>query len=64
MNIDSAIMDPRKVSQIHSESENAFYKRINDAMERCSNVHSSDEVLTLFIDGLEPSIRTLVVLHP
>lgn len=50
--IPSAISDLRSVRQSHSETENSFAKLINDAIARCGNVHSAEEVVTLFIDGL------------
>lgn len=53
----------RSVRQRHSETDNAFDMIIYDSITRCGNVHSAEEVIMLFIDGLEPTTRTIVALH-
>lgn len=60
----SLIIDLRAISQNYTEPENSFAKRINDAFERFGIVQSCDEVLRLFIDGLQATIPTLVARHP
>lgn len=61
--IDFEIIHLRAVRQSHYESENAFSKHIKDAMARSVNVRSGDEVLMIFLDGLEATIRTLIARH-
>lgn len=54
------ITDLRVILQDNYESDNSFYKRINEAVVRCRNVHSTEDFATMFIEGLDATIRTLV----
>lgn len=38
----------------------AFSSRVNLAAFKCGNIHDEDEKMTLFIDGLDDSTRTVV----
>lgn len=43
-----------------TEVEDAYQKRLNQAELRCGNVHSEDEKIALYINGLSNTIRTEV----
>ena len=58
--ISNAITDLRDTRQYADEDEREFSTRLNSAVNRCGNVHSQFEVITLFVDGLHSSIRPLV----
>ena len=58
--ISSAISDLRAIQQDSSETERQFATRMNKALSRCGNVHSPDEIITWYVDGLHPTIRTVV----
>ena len=53
----------RDVRQENTETEEDYRKRLNVAIHRCGNVHSEDEKMTLYVDGLAPTIRTVVARH-
>jgi len=55
-----AVLSLRYLSQIPGEVETDYSKRLNDAGNRCCIVYSSDEIMTLFVDGLDPAIKALV----
>ena len=46
--------------QVVGEDETAYEARTNQATYRCGNVHSEDEKMTFYVDGLMPNIRTIV----
>ena len=50
----------RSVSQGVDETEIAYRKRLLGALHRCGNVHGEDEKMTLYVDGLLPTLRTVV----
>ena len=50
----------REVQQRPSEDEMEFYIRLKDASNRCRNVHSMEEQMTMFIEGLDASIKPMV----
>ncbi|CAN8069510.1 unnamed protein product [Agarophyton chilense] len=56
----SAILALRDTRQKSGETETEFSVRLNKAFHRSGNVHSAGERCTMFIDGLDPAIRTLV----
>jgi len=58
--ISSAIRDLRDTRQKELETEKEYAVRLNNAVTRCGNVHSSAEIVTMYIDGLHPAIRSLV----
>lgn len=58
--IRAAILALRDIAQRPLEDEEEYSSRLNKAAIRCGNVHSTDEKITLFIDGLSPAIKSLV----
>lgn len=52
-----ALSDTRKKSDEH---ERVYGTRLTTAASRFGNVHSSDDKITLYVDGLNAAIRTLV----
>lgn len=50
----------RGLKQILHEDEVTFSARVNLAAFKCGNVHDEDEKITVFIDGLNDSVRTVV----
>lgn len=61
--IQEAILRMRDTRQQPQEDEETYSTRLNNAVRRCGNVHSSEERMTMFVDGLLPSIRSLVARH-
>ena len=58
--IRGAILDLRDTRQRPGETETGFSTRLNTAFYRCGNVHTSEEKATIFVDGLDPVIKTIV----
>ena len=58
--IRGAILDLRDTRQRPGETETGFRTRLNTAFYRSGNVHTSEEKATMFVDGLDPVIKTLV----
>ena len=58
--IRQAVLALRDVQQRPSEDEMEFYIRLTDAGNRCGNVHSMEEQMTMFIEGLDASIKPMV----
>ncbi|CAN8069068.1 unnamed protein product, partial [Agarophyton chilense] len=58
--IRQAILDLRDVTLKPEEGEVEYNSRLNKASVRCVNVHSTEDKITLYIDGLDPSINSLV----
>lgn len=52
--------DLRNIRQGETEVEEEYRKRTNEAVFRCGKVHSEDEKITLYIDGLSDTTRTVV----
>ena len=58
--IREAVTTLRGTRQLVNETEQDFGSRINDAAYRCGNIHHEREKMTLFVDGLAPTTRTIV----
>lgn len=58
--ISRAINDLRSIKQEPGEDEQKYSKRINDGVSRCRSVHSPEEVITMYTDGLDITVRTIV----
>ena len=58
--IRQAVLALREVQQRPSEDEMEFYIRLKDASNRCGNVYSMEEQMTMFIEGLDASIKPMV----
>ena len=58
--ISQALLDLRDTRQKSGETETEYSTRIMDAEYRCGNVHTTDERMTMFVDGLDSVIRPLV----
>ena len=56
----TAILELRDVQQLPQEAEKICYMRLTDASNRCGNVHSVDELATMFVDGLDSTTKTVV----
>ena len=54
------LADLRNIKQNANESEESYRKRLNEAIFRCGNVHTEDEKMTLYVDGLSETIRMVV----
>ena len=50
----------RSVRQAPNESEMEYSAKLTNAAYRCGSIHSDVEKMTHFIDGLSPTIRTIV----
>lgn len=61
--IRGAILDLRDVTQKDRETEVEYSSRLNNAAIRCGNVHSMDDKMTLYVDGLDKTIKSLVARH-
>ena len=61
--IREAILALRDTKPRDGETETAFDARLNKAFHRCGNVHSREDRIAYFIDGLLPSIKDLVARH-
>ncbi len=63
----SAIRDAtqayRNLKQKAEESELAFSARVSQAAYRCGNVFDETDKMSTFVNGLQPTIRTLVARH-
>lgn len=49
-----------KSLQNKGEFEQDFGRRLKDVVGRCGHVHKSDEITTLFTEGLNSEIRSLI----
>ena len=58
--ISEALLDLRDIRQKPGEPETDYSSRLMRAVYRCGNIHSADERMTMFVDGLNPAIRSLV----
>lgn len=58
--IRNAVNDLRNIRQKPREDEIAYSERINDATHRCGNAFDEVDKMTLFVNGLLPSIQTVV----
>lgn len=59
----NVLEDLHKVRQKADEKECQYNKRLNEAIFRRGNVHSEDENVTLYVDGLSPKINMVVAHH-
>lgn len=60
MKIWEGILTMRDKRKMETENEQKFATRLSKAAARRGNVHSSEEKTTMFVDGLDESIKTLV----
>ena len=58
--IRQAVLALREVQQRPSEHEMEFYICLTGPSNRCGNVHPMEEQMTMFIEGLDVSIKTMV----
>ena len=58
-----ATLSLRDVSLNSGETEIQYSNRLNQAELRCGNVHSREEKMTMFVNGLDPAIEPLVARH-
>lgn len=58
-NINTSIQDLRKSEQKPDEEEQMYASDLCDAVARCGNVFPLDEVITVYMDVLHPSISSL-----
>ena len=58
--IRQTILALREVQQRTSENDMEFYIRLTDASNRCGNVFSMEEQMTMFVEGLDASIKPMV----
>lgn len=42
------------------EKEVEYWSKLNKDAARCANVHTTDEKMTLYVDGLDPKIESFV----
>ena len=61
--IREAMDNLRSIRQGDTETEESYWKRFHDAINRCGNVQNEGEKITLYIDGLTSTIRTIVARH-
>ena len=62
-NLQQALLELRDIRQRSGEDEVQYSTRLNTALCRCGNVHPPAEVMTMFTDGLDPAISSLVSRH-
>ena len=55
-----ALSSLRDTRQRDNEDERSFSTRLSKAVARCGHVHSREEKITLYVDGLSPTIKSLV----
>ena len=58
--IRNALRRLQTISQLPKETELEYSTRINEAVYRCGNVHDEVDKMTFFVNGLSPSIQTIV----
>ena len=61
--IREATLSLRDVRQNSGETEMQYSNRLNKAELHCGNVHSLEEKMTMFVNGLNPAIEPLVARH-
>ena len=61
--IREATLSLRDVRQNSRETDMKYSNRLNQAELRCGNVHSLEEKMTMFVNGLDPAIEPLVARH-
>lgn len=59
----SAILDLRYVTQNNDEDETKVSSRLNNEAHICGSIHSMDDKMTLYIDGLQKATTFLVAVH-
>ena len=52
--------DLRDVRQRDQETEESYEARLSQAVARCGNVHSTHERITMLIDGLLPTTKSII----
>ena len=58
--IRQAVLALREVQQLPSEDEMEFCVRLTDASNRCGNLYTMEEQMTMFIEGLDASMKPMV----
>ena len=58
--IREATLSLRDMRQNSGETEMQYSNRLNHAELRCGNIHSLEEKMTMFVNGLDPAIEPLV----
>lgn len=53
----------RDIVQKSREKESELSSRLDKGATVCRNVHSADEKITLFVDRVDPTIKSLVARH-
>ena len=61
--IRQATLALRDTKQREGETETQYDTRLNRAFHRCGNVHSREDRISYFVDGLLPAIKDLVARH-
>ena len=61
--IRDAVSQARAISQKDDEDEVAYSTRLYKALYRCGNIFPQQEQITMFLDGLLPTTRTIVARH-
>lgn len=59
-NITNAILQLRATRQSKKKIEQKYALRLNDGVELCSHVHESEDVITLFVEGMSLEVRSLI----
>ena len=58
--IRNAISELMNIRQQPGEDESTYAGKLSTALARCGNVHDEPTIMTMFVNGLQPSIRTTV----
>lgn len=58
--IHNVILAIRNLQQLPNEGERDYYLRLSDASNRCSYVHDAQELVTMYIDGIDRRIKGVV----
>ena len=61
--IRNPVNDLRNIRQQPREDEMDYSGHLNDAAHRCGNVYDEIDKMTFFVNGLLPSIQTVVARH-
>lgn len=58
--IQNIVLAMRYVQQLPNEGKRDYYLRLSYAINRCGNVHDAQELVTMYIDGLDIRIKGVV----
>ena len=61
--VGEALTSLDEVKQFPREMETAYSRRINEAVNRCGNVHLSEHLIRQFLKVNDPAIKTIVERH-